>query len=192
MPGLIHVKNASARRRVTFAPRRNRALVQTQEGAPSRQAAIDQSITCDSKHAVPLSIKTFPHSELQMATSEPRSNLDWTVSTVWPPIRDELETETSASQDKTVEQCLPLLLGYESSAVGHGQNPLASLDRAKHTKFLHRSLLPLPAGAVGLDASRPWMVYWALTALNILGEDVTPYRERYLGRNTTARVAGAG
>ncbi|KAL8850792.1 MAG: hypothetical protein Q9221_004290 [Calogaya cf. arnoldii] len=113
-----------------------------------------------------------------MATNGPNLNPDWSIFTTWPPIRDELKTETSDLQDKTIQQCLPLLLGYDSSSVDYDCNGLPKLDRAKHARFLHRSLQPLPAVAVGFDASRPWMVYWALTALNILGEDVTPYRER--------------
>ncbi|KAI4108117.1 MAG: hypothetical protein LQ339_002389 [Xanthoria mediterranea] len=113
-----------------------------------------------------------------MATNGSYLTPDWTVSTAWPPIRDELETETSASQDKTVQQCLPLLHAYDSSLGDFHPNDLPKLDRAKHARFLHRSLQTLPAVAVGYDASRPWMVYWALTALSLLGENVTPYRER--------------
>jgi protein farnesyltransferase subunit beta len=29
-----------------------------------------------------------------------------------------------------------------------------------------------------MDASRPWMVYWALAGLSLLGEDVTRVRQR--------------
>ena len=121
-----------------------------------------------------------------MATNRPSLISERAISTAWPPIRDELETETSASQDKTVQQCLPLLQGLDTSLVISDRNGLPKLNREKHVRFLHRSLTPLPAEAVGSDASRPWMVYWALTALSILGEDVTPYRERYVDRHVTA------
>ncbi|KAL8777253.1 MAG: hypothetical protein Q9213_007946 [Squamulea squamosa] len=100
------------------------------------------------------------------------------IFTTWPPIRDELETETSASQDKTVQECLPLHLGSRGSFMGDESQGLPKLDRAKHIRYLHRSLEPLPAVFVGYDASRPWVIYWALTALSLLGEDVAPYRER--------------
>ncbi|KAI4245841.1 MAG: hypothetical protein L6R42_010096, partial [Xanthoria sp. 1 TBL-2021] len=142
-------------------------------------------------HAVPTSTERSSPSELQMATKGQDLTPDWTVSTPWPPIRDELETETSASQDKTVQQCLPLLHAYDDSSVDYDRDTLPKLDRAKHARFLHRSLQTLPAVAVGFDASRPWMVYWALTALTVLGEDVTPYRERYLSGQATARIASS-
>lgn len=203
MPGTIHVKNA--RRRVTFASRQTRPIVQRHEKTPSKQAGINEStrltsttINCDltprvefNKPYLAFSTSTdkFSHSASQMATNGQNLTPDWTVSTAWPPIRDELETETSASQDKTVQQCLPLLHAYDSSLRDYHHNDLPKLDRAKHARFLHRSLQTLPAVAVGYDASRPWMVYWALTALSILGEDVTPYRERYLSGQATAPTA---
>ena len=205
MPGSIHVKNA--KRRVAFAPRRFRAAVQSNERIPLKQAALVESsnltstiINCDSKrqvhvykpkHASSRSSKNHSHPESEMATNGPNLNPDWSIFTTWPPIRDELKTETSDLQDKTIQQCLPLLLGYDSSSVDYDCNGLPKLDRAKHARFLHRSLQPLPAVAVGFDASRPWMVYWALTALNILGEDVTPYRERYVGGQATAHIASS-
>ncbi|KAI9846275.1 MAG: CAAX farnesyltransferase (FTase) subunit beta [Sclerophora amabilis] len=100
-----------------------------------------------------------------------------------PPIRDQLKTATSDSQDATVDQCLPLLSGDEADGASpsdlnsHG---LPKLDRRKHIKFLHTSLGKLPSGFVGLDATRPWMLYWALTGLFLLGEEVSQYRERVI------------
>jgi protein farnesyltransferase subunit beta len=29
-----------------------------------------------------------------------------------------------------------------------------------------------------LDASRPWMMYWVLCGLSLMGHDISPYRER--------------
>lgn len=96
------------------------------------------------------------------------------------PIRDLLTTETSNVQDATVQQCLPFLAGTADPGKlpfdfnGYG---VPRLDRENHIAFLHDSLGEFPAGFVGLDASRPWMLYWALTGLSLLGEDVSPYRE---------------
>ncbi|KAL8765867.1 MAG: hypothetical protein Q9209_007168 [Squamulea sp. 1 TL-2023] len=115
-----------------------------------------------------------------MASNGPRLASIPDIFTTWPPIRDDLETETSASQDKTVQECLPFHVGSEGSSNDYGSKSLPSLNRAKHIRYLRRSLEPLPAIFVGYDASRPWVIYWALTALSLLGEDVAPYRERVI------------
>jgi len=101
--------------------------------------------------------------------------------TTLPPIRDALRTETSSVQDRTVQDCLPYLSGTKDSSKSpfdfnaHG---LPRLEREKHIAYLHGSLGKLPAGFVGADASRPWLLYWALTGLYLLGEDVSRYRDR--------------
>ncbi|KAL8755152.1 MAG: hypothetical protein Q9184_004883 [Pyrenodesmia sp. 2 TL-2023] len=100
--------------------------------------------------------------------------------TSWPPIHDELETETSESQDETVRECLPFLTGSVGSLHDYNGHGLPKLARDKHIHFLHGTLEMMPAAFVGFDASRPWIIYWALTALTLLGEDIQPYRERYI------------
>lgn len=103
--------------------------------------------------------------------------------TLEPLIRDALKTETSEVQDETVRACLPLLAGGEASnaalpARSANVGTLPTLQRQKHVAFLRASLGNLPAAFVAADASRPWMLYWALTGLYLLGEDVSEYRER--------------
>lgn len=93
-----------------------------------------------------------------------------------PPIRDTLVTKTSKDQDETVGVCLPFL-GGEDEAVEYNEHGVPGLDRARHIKFLHQSLGRLPGRFVAADASRPWFLYWCLSALTMLGEDVTSYRE---------------
>lgn len=58
--------------------------------------------------------------------------------------------------------------------------PTPPLNKALHASFLSRlGLMPkLPRAFVGLDASRTWMMYWTLCALKLLGEDITPHRQR--------------
>ena len=98
-----------------------------------------------------------------------------------PPIRDGLVTETSDLQDETVQECLPYLSGAVDPSKGpfdfnpHGLPPL---EREKHVAFLHNVLGTLPAAYVGYDASRPWILYWALTGLYLLGQDISQYQER--------------
>ncbi|KAI9814630.1 MAG: CAAX farnesyltransferase (FTase) subunit beta [Pycnora praestabilis] len=97
-----------------------------------------------------------------------------------PPIRDLLSTESSKLQDYTIQECRPFLSGTDEprgSIFDYNEHGIPKLEREKHITFLHGSLGELPAGFVAADASRPWMLYWALTGLCLLGEDVTKYRQ---------------
>ncbi len=97
-----------------------------------------------------------------------------------PPIRDDLVTETSESQDETVQECLPHLAGtaHPNKTVDdftpHG---VPRLERDDHIDFLRKAIQN--ARFIAYDAARPWVVYWALTGLCLLGVDVEPYREQY-------------
>ncbi|KAK7417400.1 CAAX farnesyltransferase (FTase) subunit beta [Neonectria magnoliae] len=95
-----------------------------------------------------------------------------------PPIRDDLETPSSQVQDATLEECLPFLTGYElDECNAYG---LPHLDRRRHINFLHKQLGKLPGAFTPADPSRPWFFYWCLAALTLLGEDVSPYRQRLI------------
>ncbi|KAL8828929.1 MAG: hypothetical protein Q9170_006388 [Blastenia crenularia] len=128
-----------------------------------------------------------------IAEIDPRTNIRAPaipdLFTTWPPVRDELETETSELQDETVRECLPFLDGSVGAVYNEDGVPI--LAREKHVEFLRDSLERMPAGFVGLDASRPWIIYWALTALSLMGEDIEQYRERSLshGRLLASRVS---
>jgi protein farnesyltransferase subunit beta len=93
-----------------------------------------------------------------------------------PPVRDALVTGTSKLQDETVEVCLPCLGGDDEFAETN-EHGVPRLDREKHVRFLHQCLGRLPGRFVAADASRPWFLYWCLSALAMLGEDVTAFRE---------------
>lgn len=96
-----------------------------------------------------------------------------------PLIHDSLSTETTDLQSEIVNKCLPLLKGIHSSQKGpFNRFGVPALQRNDHIEYLYDSLDDYPASFVGLDASRPWMVYWALAGLCLLGEDVTRFRER--------------
>ncbi|EXJ90003.1 protein farnesyltransferase subunit beta [Capronia epimyces CBS 606.96] len=100
-----------------------------------------------------------------------------------PALLDSLETETSVLQADTVKECLPLLNAIEDpsrSPFDFNEFSVPVLEREKHIDFLHENLEEFPAPFVGLDASRPWMVYWALLSLYMLGEDVSRYRSRVI------------
>jgi prenyltransferase beta subunit len=73
------------------------------------------------------------------------------------------------------------LLEQTAAACQHAlAQPIPPLNRPRHASYLTRlGLMPLlPRAFVGLDASRTWMMYWVLCALKLLGEDITPHRDR--------------
>ena len=93
-----------------------------------------------------------------------------------PPIRDPLVTKTSVVQDKIVDECRPFLAA-EIDGVSVNQFGIPHLDRARHIRFLRKSLGRLPAPFIAADASRPWFLYWCLNGLYLLGADVSAYRQ---------------
>ncbi|RMZ82773.1 hypothetical protein DV738_g1494, partial [Chaetothyriales sp. CBS 135597] len=115
-----------------------------------------------------------------------------------PPLIDDLTTKTSELQQDTIDECLPLL----QAALDASQDPndfnasgVPELRKSDHIAFLEDSLATFPARFVGLDASRPWMVYWALLGLHLLGEDVSQQRQRvrktfYPLQNSTGGFGG--
>ncbi|KAK9319107.1 terpenoid cyclases/protein prenyltransferase alpha-alpha toroid [Lipomyces orientalis] len=75
---------------------------------------------------------------------------------------DSLITESSATQEETARLCAGLILD--------GQLPV--LQRQLHTDFLKIPMtFQLPPTFTGLDASKPWLMYWPLHALGILDPD---------------------
>lgn len=96
-----------------------------------------------------------------------------------PPIRDDLETETSILQYKTIDECLPFLGTEDDGGItDFNVHRLARLKRDLHIEYLEDSLGDYSSAYLAYDASRPWLVYWALLGLSLLGEDVTSYRDR--------------
>lgn len=101
------------------------------------------------------------------------------IYTNLPCIKDSLSTKTSEDQDETVAKCLPFLTGRDGSLRNNlNDSGLARLLRDRHVEYLYDSLEMYPEGFVSMDSSRPWMCYWALAGLTLLGEDVSRYRER--------------
>ena len=94
-----------------------------------------------------------------------------------PPIRDHLTTDTSISQDDVVKQCLPRLIKCSRSLVGVNSYGIPSLEREDHIEFLQEAI-EYPR-YIAFDPVRPWVIYWSLTALSLLGENVELYQQRY-------------
>ena len=116
--------------------------------------------------------------DIAMETPSSSSPSSGTTTGIAPcsPIPINHETETSRAQQETLTQCLPYLHQAENPSGTLHNAP--ELKRQDHIKFLHKALQRFPRSFVGLDAARPWMVYWSLNGLWLLGEDVTQYRDR--------------
>ncbi|KAJ5129317.1 uncharacterized protein N7515_005356 [Penicillium bovifimosum] len=123
-----------------------------------------------------------------------------------PPIRDPLVTETLDLQNATLAKCLPFLKGIHSSQKDFNEHGVPALQRDEHVSYLYDSLEDYPEGFVAMDASRPWILYWGLAGLAMLGEDTTRFRERVVatlrpmqnptggfggGHGQTSHVAGS-
>lgn len=96
-----------------------------------------------------------------------------------PPILDMLSTPSSYVQDETVQECLPYLTGYELQGDLNACG-IPHLDRPRHIAFLQKQLGMLPGAFKSADASRPWIFYWCLAGMDLLGEDVTPFRQKLI------------
>jgi protein farnesyltransferase subunit beta len=99
--------------------------------------------------------------------------------TTLPILQDPLQTKTSQDQDETVTKCLPFLTGRDGTLRSNLNDfGVSHLMKDRHIEYLYDSLEEYPEGFVAMDSSRPWMSYWALAGLTLLGEDVSKYRER--------------
>ena len=94
-----------------------------------------------------------------------------------PTIMDPMVTDTSKEQNETVEQCLPCMANTDKPALRLNDLNIPKLEREKHVKFL-RSFIEGRSLPLAFDASRPWIGYWCLASLSLLGEDVEVYRTR--------------
>ena len=98
-----------------------------------------------------------------------------------PLIQDALRTESSLLQDEISEECLPFLTGTNNPGAApenYGKHGLPCLEREEHVEFHHDSLEEHSSKFTALDASRAWILYWALAGLSFLGEDITQYSDR--------------
>lgn len=99
----------------------------------------------------------------------------------WPPIQDSLATQTTELQERTIRECLPLLLAANqpgSNPYDFDEHGYHLLNKEAHIDFVKDGLEQLPAQFVAMDASRPWLMYWSLMSLYILGKDVKPFKDR--------------
>lgn len=74
-----------------------------------------------------------------------------------------MSSETLEAQKGLLETCGPLLQGD------------GAFNSRVHALFLQKMLRPLPAGFKALDASQPWLIFWCINGLALLGEDISVY-----------------
>lgn len=94
------------------------------------------------------------------------------------PLRDSLETSTSLAQEKTMREVLDLMTGNAQTIIDVNVYGLPHLLKNKHAAFLRTILGRYPPPFQVMDASRPWLLYWALNGLRTLGVDVSEYKQR--------------
>mmetsp|Transcript_154 Transcript_154/g.345 ORF Transcript_154/g.345 Transcript_154/m.345 type:complete len:419 (+) Transcript_154:97-1353(+) len=78
------------------------------------------------------------------------------------------DTVTAMDQAKTENDVVELFNAFLASSAGDTKE--IRLRRDQHLAFLTKGLKELPAQMSGLDASRPWFVYWISHALEVLDE----------------------
>src|SRR4051812_27665701 len=96
----------------------------------------------------------------------------------WPPIIDALSTPTSELQNRTVKECLPLLMAVNdpsSNPFDFDEHGLHYLNRKAHAQFLNNGLGQLPSQFVAMDSSRPWLMYWSLMSMHLMGYDTQKF-----------------
>lgn len=128
----------------------------------------------------PAAAPTNQHPGKNMAEGQARARAGIPALFSEPPaIQDPLITETTELQNETLEKCLPFLKGFHNSQKEpFNQHGVPALQRDDHLEYLFDALEDYPPGFAAMDASRPWMVYWALASLSLTGEDVSQFRTR--------------
>ncbi|EEP75738.1 hypothetical protein UREG_00585 [Uncinocarpus reesii 1704] len=191
----------SSRRKVRFPSIKNHPA-QSKASAKSTTTAAavpgSSTNTGGDPSTSPLSHKNLPSRRSgtapKMATEQqpPRQGVP-SLFTQPPVVRNGAETETTRAQDETVQQCLPFLKGVAPTLYGpFNEHGIPSLYRDAHIAFLYDALEEYPGKFVGLDASRPWMMYWGLAGLYFLGEDVTKFRQRVISTATPMQNSTGG
>jgi protein farnesyltransferase subunit beta len=116
------------------------------------------------------------YEDMGTATVEEQANIAY-LESVRIPIKEDLQTSTSKTQDETLQVILPFLEGNPNDFPlnSHG---IPTLQRSKHVPYLEDALDDYPGAFAMMDASRPWIIYWAMQGLTALGEDVSEHQRR--------------
>ena len=148
-------------------------------GNPRRMASVENENVIPTALEGP--VEVIPDDSLEQLTMGSNDTDNFSVPKLFtslPPIKDALVTGTSLSQDQTAKQCLPLHAGTSRSLFDLNPRGLPRLDREAHIEFLNETIQN--AILIPYDALRPWIVYWTLTGLSVLGENLEKWRDRVL------------
>mmetsp|Transcript_5463 Transcript_5463/g.14762 ORF Transcript_5463/g.14762 Transcript_5463/m.14762 type:complete len:536 (+) Transcript_5463:112-1719(+) len=82
-------------------------------------------------------------------------------------LEDDTPTQTSKEQTALEKK----IAGLYQELDPHAEDIIEALRlmRTVHVQYLHRGLGELPSAFACLDASRPWIVYWIVHSLSLLG-----------------------
>ena len=100
------------------------------------------------------------------------------VYTQLPFLRDGHFSGSSETQAKTAGLVRELMSGGKKEVKELNSHRIPRLLRKKHIRFMEGHLGQLPAPFQAMDAGRPWMLYWGLSGLAALGQDVTEEKDR--------------
>ncbi|KAL2040809.1 hypothetical protein N7G274_006267 [Stereocaulon virgatum] len=181
-------------------PKRRKVIHKSRSRTPLRQLhrrdgyenhmASDRAVDRDEQEELisrdgtdPLSLEaTFDQAEGRLQVPD--------LYTTLPPIKDTLTTDTSVSQDNIIQRCLPHLSASGSSVFSVNGQGIPSLERENHIDFLHSTIEN--ARYIPYDSVRPWVLYWSLTALSLLGENVETYQQRVVETLSACQNLGGG
>ncbi|RSH95268.1 CAAX farnesyltransferase (FTase) subunit beta [Saitozyma podzolica] len=84
------------------------------------------------------------------------------------PLPSNAHPSATLSEQSETEQLIADLLALTTPVDATGDDATI-LRKEEHTQFLASTFFKLPAGYVALDASRPWLMFWTVHSLDILG-----------------------
>jgi protein farnesyltransferase subunit beta len=84
------------------------------------------------------------------------------------PLPSNAHPSATLSEQSETEQLIAELLVLTTPVHATGDDATI-LRKEEHTQFLASTFFKLPAGYVALDASRPWLMFWTVHSLDILG-----------------------
>eukprot|EP00966_Prymnesium_polylepis_P273219 6311718-Prymnesium_polylepis.1 len=90
-----------------------------------------------------------------------------------------VHTRTSDEQEATEVACRAVFERWLNDE-GHLERGSVSLQKQQHVTFLLAGLRELSVGYTSLDASRPWLCYWVMHSLEMLGEARPPELEQQM------------
>lgn len=147
--------------------------VRTADQAPSSRL---EEIISPADRIQELSDSENEYEDMGTVTVEEQANITY-LESVTSPLKDPLQTATSKTEDETFKVIEPFLQGnpHGFPLNSHG---IPQIQRSAHVEYLEDSLGDYPAGFAMMDASRPWMVYWGLQGLTVLGQDISEHQQK--------------